>query len=121
GYGCDETGRQEPDGYARLARGSVFAPGPEDPAWRDLINAGRVGSWERAVTDDAAGSCPWAPATKPGVRLLADGMALVVDESRSDQLRAIGNGVVPLQAACAYVLLARRAGIVSGQRKTEAA
>jgi DNA (cytosine-5)-methyltransferase 1 len=37
-----------------------------------------------------------------------------VDESRADQLRAIGNGVVPLQAAAAFVLLARRAGIFEG-------
>jgi hypothetical protein len=35
---------------------------------------------------------------------------LVVDESRADQLRAIGNGVVALQAAVAVRELLRRIG-----------
>ena len=38
---------------------------------------------------------------QPGLRGLAHGTPLVVDESRADQLRALGNGVVPLQAAVA--------------------
>ena len=33
---------------------------------------------------------------------------IAIDESRVDQLRAIGNGVVPLSAALAFVTLARR-------------
>lgn len=86
----------------------LFAPGPSDPRWARYIGAGRIGTWERSVTDDEAGSCPWAPATKPGVRMLVDGMAIVVDESRRDQLRAVGNGVVPLQIAAAIVGLIRR-------------
>jgi DNA (cytosine-5)-methyltransferase 1 len=47
------------------------------------------------------------PATEPGLRLLADGAPVVVDAARADQLRAIGNGVVPLQAACALAHLLR--------------
>ena len=78
------------------ADGSVlplFAPGPADPRW-----AGIIAGW------------PWlAPATESGVRMLVDGPALLVDESRSHQLRQVGNGVVPLQAAAAFVLLVRRA------------
>jgi hypothetical protein len=31
-----------------------------------------------------------------------------------EMVRAIGNGVVPLQAAAAFVLLAQRAGIFDG-------
>lgn len=104
----------EPEAYGRGAvaelRGTpLFAPGPADPIWHDLINASRVGGWQRVVTDDQAGACPWAPATQPGVRMLADGMAIVVDESRTHQLRQVGNGVVPLQAAAAVVELVRRA------------
>jgi hypothetical protein len=42
--------------------------------------------------------------------VLADGLALVVDESRADQLRCAGNGVVPLQAAAAFAELVHRGG-----------
>jgi DNA (cytosine-5)-methyltransferase 1 len=93
----------------------AFAPGPDDPSWPSLIAAERIGVWQRAGLSADPGECPWAPATQPGVRLLVDGLALVVDESRSDQLRAIGNGVVALTAACAYVQLAWRAGVLSGE------
>jgi hypothetical protein len=40
---------------------------------------------------------------------MVDGLALVVDESKGDQLRCIGNGVVPLSAGAALVELIRRA------------
>lgn len=65
----------------------LFAPGPSDPRWP-------------AIFDDAP---HLAPAIKPGVRMLGDGLSLVVDESRADQLRCAGNGVVPFQAAAAFV------------------
>ena len=74
---------------------SLFAPGPSDPRWAGIL-----------------GEFPWlAPALESGVRVLADEFALVVDESRTDQLRAIGNGCVPLAVSAAFVVLARRAGI----------
>lgn len=72
-----------------------FAPGPLDDRWA------------RIVTDRP----DLAPATEPGVHMLADGMAYLVDESRNHQLRQAGNGVVALQASVAIVTLARRAGI----------
>lgn len=73
----------------------VFAPGPDSPDWTGII--------ERY---------PFlAPATQSGVCGMVDGHPLVVDESRSHQLRAIGNGVVPLQAAVGIVALVRRSGI----------
>lgn len=73
----------------------LFAPGPAAAEWGGIISAS-----------------PWlAPATEPGVRMLADGVAIVVDESRGHQLRQVGNGVVPLQAGLAFVVLARRAGL----------
>jgi hypothetical protein len=40
--------------------------------------------------------------------VLADGLARALDESRADQLRCGGNGVVALQAAVAVVELVRR-------------
>lgn len=70
----------------------VFAPGPSDPSWPNILR-----------------NQPWlAPATKSGLCSVVDGVALVVDESRRDQLRCVGNGVVPLQAAAAIVGLVRR-------------
>jgi DNA (cytosine-5)-methyltransferase 1 len=73
----------------------IFAPGPGDGF-----------EWGRTVAD---GSFDFrAPAVKPGIRVLVDGVALVVDASRADQLRCGGNGVVPLQAAVAFVELVRR-------------
>ena len=78
-----------------------FAPGPSD-----------LRIWGRVVTHGSLDGL--APATQPGVRLLADGLALVVDESRPQQLRACGNGVVPLQAAFALVVLARKIREVLG-------
>jgi DNA (cytosine-5)-methyltransferase 1 len=73
----------------------VFPPGPGDHAeWRKIITDGHLDYR--------------APATQPGVRVLVDGLALVVDASRADQLRCCGNGVVPLQAAAALVELVRR-------------
>lgn len=81
-----------------VGESSLFAPGPGD-----------FDGWGRVVAD---GSFDYrAPAIKPGVRVLADGMSLVVDASRADQLRCSGNAVVPLQAAVAFVELVRRAGL----------
>ena len=71
----------------------LFPPGPADrDGWRELLGA----------------HPHLAPALEPGVRVHVDGLAVVVDAARTDQLRAGGNGVVPLEAACAFVLLARR-------------
>lgn len=71
----------------------IFAPGPNDPRWSEILR----------VRPDLG------PAIESGVRLLADGDSALVDEHRGDQLRCVGNGVVPLCAAYALVTLARRA------------
>lgn len=99
------------DGRGPEAHGSatelrrLFAPGPSDQSWE--------------------GYCAYfphiAPAIESGVCFLADGVALVVDESRTDQLRAIGNGVVPTTAASALVQLARRAMKANAITQQEAA
>lgn len=91
-----EPAEPKPQGRraASQLRGTpLFAPGPLDPRWAGIV----------------ANRPDLAPAVEPGVRMLADGMAYLVDESRAHQLRQVGNGVVPLQAAVALVELVRRA------------
>jgi DNA (cytosine-5)-methyltransferase 1 len=91
GRWLEGDGAQPPVGADRSSLG-LFAPGP------------RAAEWERII--DAS---PWlAPATEPGVHGVADGLTLVVDESRRHQLRALGNGGVPLCSAVAWGTLARR-------------
>ncbi len=86
--------RQETHGpTSQLCRAlPIFAPGPDDARWADII----------AERPDLA------PATQSGVCLLADGLAAMVDELWSHQLRATGNGVVPIAVSAAFVTLARR-------------
>lgn len=74
---------------------SVFPPGPADD-WSGIPRHLR-------------------PAAEPGFRVLVDGTALVVDESRTNQLRCCGNAVVPLQAAAALKELLRRVGDQASQ------
>lgn len=73
----------------------LFAPGPDADDWLEIIR--------RAPH--------LAPATQSGVRCVVDGHAVVVGASRADQLRAIGNGVVALQAAVAVRFLLRTLGV----------
>jgi DNA (cytosine-5)-methyltransferase 1 len=94
--GQDE-GRPAPDGDLLPGNGGALGAFPPGPGDRD--------AWSRILKHPPH----LAPAVESGVRLLADGLAVVVDESRADQLRCAGNGVVPLQAAAAFVELARRA------------
>lgn len=97
-----ERGRAPDGGHGAAASGPVaelcslplFAPGPDADDWLEIIR--------RAPH--------LAPAAQPGVRVVVDGHAVVVDASRADQLRAIGNGVVALQAAVAVRFLLRTLG-----------
>lgn len=76
----------------RRGLSEIFAPGPADARWSAVL-----------------AECPWlSPSIEPGVRCLVDGHAVVVDEHRADQLRAIGNGVVALTAGVAFAVLTRR-------------
>lgn len=74
----------------------IFPPGPDD-----------LGSWAEVLAVD--------PSLEPSLRRVADGPAGGVDgyddPTRTDQLRALGNGVVPLAGALALCLLAARAGV----------
>lgn len=86
-FGTDAHGS-----VAELCGPFVFAPGPKSELWADVIE-----------------TMPHlAPAVEPGVRMLVDGVAYVVDETRADALRCAGNGVVALQAAEAFRHLAER-------------
>lgn len=92
GGGCNDESLRAAERPNAFSIHRTFAPGPSDEVWEAYCSF-----------------FPFlAPAVESGVCMLADGLALVVDESRTDQLRAIGNGVVALTAACAYVQLARR-------------
>ena len=103
---------------AELRDDELFAPGPADERWGRIVAerpylapailAGSVRVW----WDDATGFVVEA-APESGLHRVVDGLAVVVDESRRDQLRATGNGVVPLQAALAFAVLAREAGLMA--------
>jgi DNA (cytosine-5)-methyltransferase 1 len=73
----------------------LFPPGPDDEA-----------GWESTLRQ--AGYL--APALKPGFRVVANGVSMVLDASGPDQLRCAGNAVVVAQAYVAFRQLLRWAG-----------
>ena len=84
-----------------LGTPSLFAPGPADPRWGDII---RDYPWlAPAITKEEAESL---------VRLLGDVNAAPLDSCRSDQLRVVGNSVVSQCAALALRILLARAKLV---------
>lgn len=75
----------------------------------DEVRAGRHAAFPPGPDGDWSGVPEWLwPAVEPGVCDMADEPAGFLDY-RADRLRALGNGCLPLQAATALVLLARRA------------
>jgi hypothetical protein len=95
--GASENGREITDGSIG-ERSGLFAPGPSDNRWPGLI-----------------ATFPWlAPALESTFRGVVNGLAFDMGDSRAARLKCVGNGVVPLCAATAFVLLARRAGILKG-------
>lgn len=98
-------------GLSRRTGGDVdHAPGC-GPARADWASIEECGPFPPGPNGDWSTIPEWLhPAIEPGLHMLADGAAVVVDESRADQLRCCGNGVVPLQAATALVELMRRIG-----------
>jgi hypothetical protein len=86
-------GGQKAHGPVEQSGRALFPPGPADrDAWRDIIR-------ERPDL---------APATESKVRRVADGDAARMDFARADQLRGLGNTVVPVQGAAALILLLNR-------------
>jgi hypothetical protein len=74
----------------------LFPPGPADrDAWRGII----------------AARPELAPAVESEVRGVAAGAAGGMDFKRQDQLRSLGNLVVPVQGAAAFLLLLKRATV----------
>lgn len=82
----DEGGRPRHAEFER--RGSIFPPGPGD-----------IAGWQAALER--------APELEPAFRRMADGLAADVG-SRVDELRMLGNGVVPLEGAYAIRTLGAR-------------
>lgn len=89
------TGNRTPSS-TEASGGTIFPPGPDAFQWQTILTR----------------NPHLAPAVESGFRVLADGLAVVVDEARADQLRCVGNGVVPLCAAVALVELLRRAKLI---------
>lgn len=84
--------RSKRGAVAELCGAPLFAPGPADPGWAEIIRQ----------------QPHLAPALEPGFRGVADGLAHRMDDSRAQRLKCCGNGVVAAQAAAAFVALYRR-------------
>lgn len=101
-----EHGQRAPEAVVRgvepveRARLGIFAPGPTNPIWQDVLVQR---SWMRPSLSQAE--------AEPALCNLADGMANLLAHERTAALRGAGNGVVSLEAAVAFTILARRAGL----------
>lgn len=74
-----------------------FAYGPSDPRWEDVLVRY---PWLRPSYSQAE--------AESDLRDVANGLEALVAFERTGALRALGNGVVPLQAAVAFTILLRR-------------
>ena len=92
GSKLDAQGRSDQVGSIAKSSDALFAPSPASSEWVRII----------AKRPDLA------PAIEPDFCSVVDGVACNVDASRAVRLRATGNGVVPLQAGCAYAELIKR-------------
>lgn len=79
--------REAERGYPVAGDVGIFPPGPDDErGWGEVF-----------------GVAPHLiPAIEPGLRVMVDGVSVVLDESRADQLRCAGNAVVVAQAYVAF-------------------
>ena len=102
----DAQGRQDPDGHAGLEGRArlLFAPGPDDPAWVQII--GSAPHLAPAVADVDVAQALFSEGVGPeGVAAQAQSVLRRLDAwlaQRVDRLRAGGNGVSPLAAALAW-------------------
>ena len=100
GVGQAKTGARENRERRGRSTGSneeleLFPPGPGD-----------LEAWARILADNPE----FAPALEPDVCGMVAGFPDWLVRARRDRLRALGNAVVPLQAAAAFSGLARRIG-----------
>lgn len=109
---CTVTGGGEKaHGPVEQLRGPFFAPGPADPAWRDILASRPWLAPALSIEEQHDAQVAFA-AAQSNVRGAPDGVAARLDfDARAQRLKCIGNGVVALQAATAFVVLARRAGL----------
>lgn len=96
--------------FASIKRAGLplFAPGPNDPRWPSIIDAYP----ELAPFLVVDGPTAEEQEAQPALRRLANGLGSALG-NRVDQLRIVGNGVVPDTAALAFVTLWERYSRVS--------
>lgn len=95
GRACNsDRGGQETHGPTSELCG-LFAPGPSDPGWADIIRE----------------HPHLAPALEHTFRGVVNGLAFDMGDCRAARLKCVGNGVVAAQAGCATAILIRRSGI----------
>ncbi len=89
----------------------LFAPGPgAAELWRSIL--GEHPELAPAISEEEVESILCG---------ISSGAAAQLDfEDRTDRLRSLGNLACPIQAACAFTVLATRAGIIVGQRVSRA-
>ena len=110
GTRASHRGGQEAHGSVSELCG-LFAPGPSDARWGDIIAGEPWRSPALSESEQRAAGKRYAQA-QPVLRGTPDGLAPRLDfDHRAARLKCVGNGVVPLCAALATVVLARRAGI----------
>ena len=119
GGGCDREalpspGRSESAGLHRAL--DIFAPGPADAAWSGILGSRPWLAPALSIEEQLNAQAAFA-AAQPVLRGMADGLAGGVDfDFRAERLKSCGNGVVALQAAAAFVVLARRSGVMAACR-----
>jgi len=97
---CERPAESDQGANLELHSCLLFAPGPSDTRWPGLI-----------------ARFPWlAPALESTFRGVVNGLAFDMGDCRAARVKCVGNGVVPLCAATAFVLLALRSGIFEGMK-----
>ena len=102
--------KQQSSGFDRCCI-PLFAPGPSDTRWGDIIASEPWRSPALSIEGQHVAQIAYKEAQSVLFRM-ADGDAAGLDfGNQKERLKCVGNGVVPEQAAIAFVLLARRAGL----------
>lgn len=111
--GANENGRKITNGSIGERR-SLFAPGPNFAGWAGIIANSPWFAPALSIEQEQDAETSFSK-IEPVLCGVVDGMASKLDfGNRAPRLKCCGNGVVPLCAATAFVILARRAGIFKG-------